>query len=284
MKFLVFIILVAGGGYYYTQHYQKDANSGSSGGSTDTSSILKEGGVNETRYKGLSKPDLVTQSVKDAKALQYNLNSILENLDDNTGTKTKSEVDRFVKNYIKILGKAYTAAKGQDKTALKAIKLFVVGWYQREAYNHEQIMKNINILKWSTKGNLTDSQSSNRYALTELAKLTKQDSTYLSSFRNNIRSSRSKYSISNSEIRSYFDELVSSMDSLAVSGTSLNKSLSKLIDKVYAYNSWVLRNFSSGNGTINRGKWEALIRIVDEIKVAKTEFDREWAQYKAAYH
>ncbi|MCM8541727.1 MAG: hypothetical protein NE328_15770 [Lentisphaeraceae bacterium] len=291
MKLLLIIILAGGGYYFFIQKPKADAYneyiSGSKSGSGSKSSNSSSGSdfreytsVSQSDYKGLSKSETIKLAINNVHALHDQLNAQLKGSSKAQGAAIKVMIDDFLKDYIKALGKAYTASSGDDKGALKTLKTFIVNWYQRMSYIEQQYSKFSNMIKYSSSGNLSTMQATNRHALTELSKLIKDDNHYVTTFRNNYFASIKKYGISNSHIKGYASQIAKDLNRIYNSRIAVNNSLKTLIDKVYAFNSFVLRNNKNGYISINnRGKYDALVRIVNEIKAAESAHKSTRAAY-----
>ena len=74
------------------------------------------------------------------------------------------------------------------------------------------------------------------------------------------------------------------MDKLTLYKFAVNKSLNKLIDKVYAFNTWVQNNNKNGKIEMDSVDYKMLKKIISEIDGADREYKRNFDKYKKAYN
>ena len=290
MRFLLILIIAGGGYYFYNNHkeksdaYKEYTSKSGNASKTSSDSDFKNFTNTGNNYKGLSKGDTITKAINNIKALHHQFNTSMDGAGNKGGKEVKFMIDNFIKKYITTLGKAYTASSSGNKASLKTIKTYVVNWYQRMGYMEQEVQKFLDMIEYGSKGNLSTMQSSNRHALTELAKLLKSDNHYVTTFKNNYFASMKKQSISHSAIKSYAAQLNKDFAKVTTSRIAVNKSLNVLIDKVYAFNSFVLRNSKNGFISVsNRGKYDALRRIITEIEAAERDFNATQNAYYNSY-
>ncbi len=150
------------------------------------------------------------------------------------------------------LGKAYVAASGDDKKALKYTKDFTVQWYKMNAHFISNLDKNYDLISGFGNGSPSKIQRTNTYALTELRKLLNSNTmlslTYVNKYVVNVR----KYRIKDNDIKRFVYDMCKDLQSEAASVQRINKAAKTYIDKVYRINTWVQNHLKNDKITVSK--------------------------------
>lgn len=197
--------------------------------------------------------------------------------------KLKQMSDNYIKQFVKELGKAYVVAEGHDKAALKYLKEFEVSWERNFSAYNVKMEKMDDLLSFDLKGDVNKVQSTNKYALTEMSKLIKGDTSYMNSAFYNFSAAMKKFKIENENIKTYFYSYGKSIKRLLKPRIELNNSGKVLIDKFYEFNSLVRQATQNNKLVITRqSQADHINNVVKEANAARADYKTKLAIYNSS--